>query len=248
MVNAKIAETFILPSQGKVYEEEVNPEVILSSMTTKHEMLRLSTNENSQKLMCDILDDCIKSDLGISAYDLCLPDYQFLLYKLREVTFGNEYDMSGICPYCGARNEIHMNLDDVEVIEFSDDVTALTDIILPMTDSELTLTLQTPRMLDTINRQVRQARKRSKNKENSTILYTILNSIVTKDGESFSQIQEEQWVRNLPLADTNVIVSTIDKLNTSFGLTMQVDHVCDVCGEDITVPFRVNDTFFRPTI
>ena len=27
MIDARIAETFILPSQGKVYEEEVNPEV-----------------------------------------------------------------------------------------------------------------------------------------------------------------------------------------------------------------------------
>ena len=39
MTNARITETFTLPSQGKIYEEDVNPEVTLASMTTKHEML-----------------------------------------------------------------------------------------------------------------------------------------------------------------------------------------------------------------
>ena len=37
--DTRIAEIFILPSQGLVYEEKVNPEVTLSSMTTRHEML-----------------------------------------------------------------------------------------------------------------------------------------------------------------------------------------------------------------
>ncbi len=91
MNEAVIAETFTLPSKGKVYVEDVNPEVILSSMTTKHEMLRLSATEDNQRLMADIIDDCIQSEVGISAYDMCLADYQFLMYKLREVTFGNDY-------------------------------------------------------------------------------------------------------------------------------------------------------------
>ena len=76
----------------------------------------------------------------------------------------------------------------------------------------------------------------------------MLNSIVMKDGEPFDTIKEEQWLRELPMADTNKIISSINKLNTSFGIDLAVDHVCEVCGEEIIVPFRVNETFFRPTI
>ena len=165
MIDARIAETFTLPSHGKVYEEEINPEVVLSSMTTKHEMLRLSSNEDSQRLMADIIDDCIQNDIGISAYDLCLPDYQFLMYKLREVTFGNEYEMTGVCPYCGSRNNIPVDLDDLEVVEFSDDMLNLMELELPHSGDTIELTLQTPRSLDAINKQVRQAKKKIKNKE-----------------------------------------------------------------------------------
>ena len=248
MVEANVAETIVLPSHGEVYEEEVNPEIILSSMTTKHEMLRLSSNENSQKLMADIIDDCIQTDVGISAYDMCLADYQFLLLKLREVTFGNDYSMSVICPYCNGRTDVDMDLDDLEIKEFTEEALEYSEIELPISGDTIALTLQTPRMLDKINKQVRQAQRKSHTRENQNILYTMLNSIVAKNGEKFNSIAEEQWLRNLPLADTNYIMDAIDKLNSSFGIIMAVDTTCNVCGEDIVVPFLVNGTFFRPSV
>lgn len=248
MTEARIAETFTLPSHGKVYEEEVNPEVTLSSMTTKHEMLRLSANEDSQKLMADIIDDCIQSDVGISAYDMCLPDYQFLMYKLREVTFGNEYEMTGICPFCGMQNNIPVDLDELEVKEFSDEMLDLMEVELPASDCTIEITMQTPRLLDTISKQAKQARRKIKSKENPYILYLLLNSITKKDGEDFNSVVEEQWVRNLPLSDTNRILSAIEKLNTAFGMELSVYHTCNICGEEIVAPFRVNETFFRPPV
>ena len=248
MVEANVAETIVLPSHGKIYEEEVNPEIVLSSMTTKHEMLRLSSNENSQRLMADIIDDCIQTDVGISAYDMCLADYQFLMLKLREVTFGNDYNMTVICPYCSARTDVDMDLDDLEIREFTDESLEYSEIELPVSGDTIALTLQTPRMIDTINKQVKQAQRKTHTRENQNILYTMLNSIIAKNGEKFNTIAEEQWLRNLPLADTNYIMDAIDKLNSSFGIVMAVDTTCNVCGEDIVVPFLVNGSFFRPSV
>ena len=248
MAEARIAESFVLPSRGKVYEEEINPEVTLSSMTTKHEMLRLSVNEDNQKLMADIIDDCIQNEVGISAYDMCIPDYQFLMYKLREVTFGNDYEMQGICPFCGTRQDMIVDLDDLEVIEFSEEMLDYMEVELPQSNSTVEITMQTPRMLDSINRQVKQAKKKIKNKENPQILYLMLNSIIKKDDEDFNSLEGETWLRNLPLGDANRIIASIDKLNTSFGLDLSVYHTCDFCGEEIIAPFRVNETFFRPPV
>ena len=248
MTDARIAETFTLPSHGKIYEEEVNPEVILSSMTTKHEMLRLSTSEDSNRLMADIIDDCIQSDVGISAYDMCLADYQYLMYKLREVTFGNEYEMIGVCPYCGNREDISVDLDELEIKEFTEDILDMMEIILPISGDEIEITMQTPRSLDDTARQVKQARRKLKNKENPEILYVMLNSIIRKNGEDFSPIEEELWLRNLPLADTNAILASIDRLNTSFGMDLTVYHTCSNCGQEFVAPFRVNDSFFRPSV
>ena len=57
MENIRIEEEFTLPSKGVIYEEEVNPQVLLSTMKTKHEMLRLSASEESQKIIAQIIDD-----------------------------------------------------------------------------------------------------------------------------------------------------------------------------------------------
>ena len=113
MENTRIAEEFTLPSYGKVYEDmDVDPEVVLGSMKAKHEMLRLSSTEESHKIMAEIIDDCLESNLGMSAYDLCVGDFQYLLFKLRIVTFGTDYELGGKCPFCGFEQNLNINLDE----------------------------------------------------------------------------------------------------------------------------------------
>lgn len=131
MDNIRIAESFTLPSKGLLYED-VNPEIVMSSMKTKHEMLRLSATEDSQKIMSEIIDDCLVNDIGISAYDLCLGDFQYLLYKLRIITFGPDYTMESVCPYCGFESTFSVNLDDLEVHEFDESLVNLFELNSPI--------------------------------------------------------------------------------------------------------------------
>ena len=117
-----IEETYTLPSLGKVYDVEVNPEITLRSMTTADEMKRLGTSEKRYKLMAEIIDDCMTENPGISAYDMCIGDYQFLLHKLRIVTYGPEYEVVSKCPFCGALSRGTLNLEELPVHQFSEDL------------------------------------------------------------------------------------------------------------------------------
>lgn len=248
MENSRIVENLHLPSHGLVYEEEVNPEVELSSMKTKHEMLRLSATEENQKLMAQIIDDCLVSDLGISSYDLCLGDFQYLLYKLRVVTFGPEYELQCRCPYCGFENTVTLNIDELPVSEYDDSLADLLEFNLPVSGNHIKLTMQTPRMLDRINARVRDHNKRRKNNnENATVLYTIMASIEQIDDEDVDPISLEQWIRDLPMADSNAILYRIDQVNNSMGIELDSTAYCSVCGSSFIAPFRVNQSFFRPT-
>lgn len=247
MENARIVETLHLPSKGLIYEEEVNPEVELSSMKTKHEMLRLSATEESQKIMAQIVDDCIVNNIGISSYDLCLGDFQYLLYKLRVVTFGPDYELECRCPYCGFENNVTLNIDELEVHEYDDSLPELMNLELPVSGNKIKLTMQTPRMLDRINARINDTRKRRKNNsENLTILYTIMACLEEIDDEPVDPITVENWIRELPLADTNAIIYRIDKINESLGIELDSVTTCRVCGSTFLAPFRVNSSFFRP--
>ena len=88
-----ISEFFTLPSDGKVYSELIDPQIELRSMTTAEEMRRMSPNDHIYENLCSIIDDCLVKGPNISSYDMCLGDYQFLLYKLRLVTYGSEYNV-----------------------------------------------------------------------------------------------------------------------------------------------------------
>lgn len=249
MENSRIVESLVLPSKGLIYEEEINPELQLSSMKTKHEMLRLSATEETQKVMAEIIDDCIQTDIGISSYDLCLGDFQFLLYKLRTVTFGPEYQLSCICPYCGFENMVTLNLDELPVKEYTDDLGDLLEFELPITEQRVKITMQTPRMLDRINSRVREHNKRRTGvTENATLLYTIMACIEEIDGEPVDLTRMESWIRELPMADTNTILYRINLVNESIGIDLDSTATCRVCGSTFVAPFRVNDTFFRPHI
>lgn len=247
MSDTRIAEVFTLPSKGLIYEESVNPEVVLSSMTTRHEMLRLSATEDSQKIMSQIIDDCIDSDLGISSYDLCLGDFQYLLFMLRVVTFGNEYELNGKCPFCGFSQNISINLDEMRIKEYDNSLAELLEVELPKRGNKVKLTLQTPRMLDRINTKIKEYRKKHKDSdENPAILYTIMASIEEIDGETPNQFSLEEWIKNLPLADTNVLINRIDLINNQIGIDLDVESECRICGTEYLIPFRINQTFFRP--
>lgn len=245
--NIRIAETFTLPSKGLIYDEEVNPEVTLSSMKTKHEMLRLSATEDSQKIMSSIIDDCIVNDIGISSYDLCLGDFQFLMYKLRVVTFGPEYEFGTVCPYCGFENTVSVNLDEMEVKEFDNSLLDALTFKLPKSGNEITLTLQTPRIIDKNQKLAKEYKKRHKgSNENAIYLYTIVSSIAYIDGEVPDRIMLEEWVRDLPLADTNALVNRIDEINAKIGIDLGMEDNCALCKNKFKFPFRITSSFFRP--
>ena len=247
MDNIRIAEQFTLPSHGKLYVDDVNPEVVLSSMKAKHEMLRLSATEESHKIMSQIIDDCIETDFGISSYDLCLGDFQFLLFKLRIVTFGNGYELLGKCPFCGFEQTYKVDLDTLETKEYTDSYEDLKHLTLPVGGEELLLTYQTPRMLDRINTKMKEYRKRHRDSdENPTILFNIMSVIDEVNGEIPDALELEEWIKELPLADATAIVNRIDEMNNSIGVNLYVEDSCRICGTNFIVPFRVNNTFFRP--
>lgn len=250
MTNYSIAEEFKLPSNGKVYSVEVNPVVKLRSMTTQEEMKRLAPADRAYKNICEIIDDCLIEKPGISAYDMCLADYQFLLHKLRVVTYGSEYNITSRCPYCGTDSDSVINLNELEVIEYSnDDFANLSEFTLPKTEKKIKLRMQTPRIIDNINESSKELRKKSKGLAgDSAFLFTVVSLIDTIDGKQLDPIKKEEFVRNLPMMDTNYIMKHAQKLVESFGVNTTIERTCPVCGLDYKGSFRITAEFFGPSI
>lgn len=248
MENFTNAEYFTLPSRGKVYDTMVVPEVQLKSMTTRHEMMRLSPSNDVYRNFCDIIDDCIVNPIGISAYDLCLGDYQFLMYKLRTITYGSTVPVEVTCPHCHTRHEIIYNLDELEVLPFDEEVNKYKTFTLPNCHKEISLKLLTPRVLDNTTRKVIEMNNKISSNVDQTLLYTIMNAIDTVDGKKPDIIDFPTWVSNLSMLDTNTILAYMNEFNAAIGLDASKEVVCEKCGHTAKIPFKVTEEFFRPKI
>jgi len=249
MKDYTIAEDFVLPSLGKVYDKEINPNIKIRSMTTEDEMRRLGKTSKPHKLLCDIIDDCLVEKPEISSYDMCLADQQFILYKLRTVTYGSEYVMQSKCDVCGTTHETKINLDDMVCNNFTDEVKDLFEIDLPVSKLHIKLKLQTPHLLEDIDALKKEADRRHPNSgSESAFLFYIMSVIDEVDGNRLNQLELENLVRKLPMRDTNFINQKADKLTESFGMSMTYNVTCPVCGSDYECRFRISSEFFRPTL
>lgn len=243
-----IAEDFSLPSKGKIYNKVVNPVGKLRSMTTEEEMKRLGHSDSPFKMLSEIIDDCSLEKIGLSAYDLCESDYQYLLYKLRIVTYGSEYPVTTICPVCGAKNDQTINLDNLKINEYEEELGKYLDIDLPVAKKHLKLRVRTPRLLDWVTRKTNEFAEKtnSDKREESAFLFNIMSLIEKVDGEVIDEFKLEQFVRKLHMKDTNYILQCANKLN--FGLDTSIECKCKKCKTTWTSQIPITGEFFRPTI
>ena len=249
MNNYTISEYFTLPSQGKVYDQKVVPEVHLSSMTTRHEMQRLAPSKSQFKVLCDIIDDCIVDDIGISSYDMCSGDYQFLLFKLRTVTYGPDVTIKDVCPHCGAVSDLKIDIDNLEILSDIESFNKYRVFTLPVTGKEIKLRFQTPHMLDTVIEKVKEYNDRVKNNQvDQTMIFSIKEIIETVDGHKPDPINIDEWLRNLPMKDTNTILAYANKMDNCIGVNTNLDIDCDICGRTHSTILKVGPEFFRPEI
>lgn len=244
-----VVEGYELPSKGKIYEKPIDPKIELRPMRTMEEMKRLSPSQTPYKSLSDIIEACLITKPNMSVYDMCLGDYEYLLHKLRIVTYGPEYKLTVGCARCGHVQEETVNLDSLKVKEYNDkEIRALMTLTLPKSKKIITLKYQTPRVLDEI--ELRKAEYKKENKGTTidpTLLLTIECGIDTVDGEKLKYIELEDFVNNLEMKDSKAIIKNLNQINTKVGLDTSLEFTCGQCGYDISTFFRFTNEFFGPT-
>ena len=249
-VDYTIAESYELPSKGLIYDIQINPVIRLRSMTVREEMKRQSQTAYPHHMLCEIIDACLLDKLPMSVYDLCLGDYEYLLHKLRIVTYGPEYKMTVGCPHCQSVHEEIVNLDELQTKKFDlETFNKAKTFTLPVTKKEITINIQTPRLLDTIDAKVKEFKRKNKDLSfDPTPLITMQNMINLVDGEKKDYVAMENFIQMLPARDYNYIELKIKELNLMIGIDNQMNVTCSKCGGEVSTFFRFGEEFFRPTI
>lgn len=247
--NYTIGEGFELPSGGKIYDKKVNSHVELRSMTARDEMKRLNPSSTPLKTLADIIEGCMIEKPAIHVYDMCVGDYEFLLHKLRIISYGPQYKMVARCTSCGSAFEAEANLDELVVKQYEPEIVEpLQTFELPRCGKTVSIKFMTPHLLETIESTAKEKRRRFKEATlDFDTLYKMILCIDTVDGNELSEMDKEKFVTNLAALDMKKLLMNIDKLSGSVGVDTALTLTCTECGEEVLTFFRFGPEFFGPT-
>lgn len=244
-----IAEGYELPSKGKIYDVKVDPQVELRSMTARDEMKRLSPSSSQFKKLADIIEGCMIEKPKVKVYDMALGDYEFLLHKLRIVTYGPDYKLAVGCPHCGNTFEAVANLEQLQILEFDEEkFKELQTFTLPVSGDTVKLKFQTPRMLDELEAKTNEMKRKFRDAELEFRLLILLTSVIDEvNGNKLDPLKAENYVNKLAARDMTKIVNNLDALNACIGLDTSLFVDCPNCLGEVKTFFRFGTEFFRPT-
>ena len=248
--NYTIMEGYELPSQGKIYDGvDVNPHVELRSMTARDEMKRLSPSTTPLKTLADIIEGCMIEKPSIHVYDMCIGDYEYLLHKLRIVTYGEKYSLTCKCPDCYNTIDTDADLGQMEIQRFDlDAFNEAKSFQLPVCGKTVELNIQSPRLMEETEAKIKEMQRKYKGSTiDFELMCKLLLNIKTVDGIRHNQFDMENIINNLSAKDMQKILNKIDELGRLVGINNILYVTCPHCKNEVATFFRFGPEFFRPT-
>ena len=245
-----LEKTYKIPSNG-IFDGP--KEITLREMTTKEEKIMLGTKDLS------IFERLVKSCTIDGEFDfnkIHSLDTMYLTFMLRELTFGPEYAQETVCPHCGAKQNVIININEMPVKCLTDkEAQKLKDgIVLTLsTGDKITLNLISMGQSNHIENIIKQKVQHNRLKDPDTFeamlrLAAAIKSIEPEESTDIDYTLDEnklQYLDELRLRDLNHIQAELGKID--FGLDRKVYRTCERCNEQMEVTGYIVPEFFHPS-
>jgi len=213
-----------LPSECRVYKlEDPGAPITIRPMTFEDEKALVSAGKNDDPVNL-ILQRCTTN---IRIPDLLSMDKLYLIMKLREISYGDDYNTLLICSHCKAENPTTVKLSQLNVNPVPDDFEDPITVMLPTLKKEAKVRL--PRVRD-----------EKMMMDTAAALDQIWRFVSEIDGHSDKSIIA-RVVDKLPLRDVRTILNAI---KTDFGVDTKIKFECGSCGGVTVVDLPIDSNFF----
>lgn len=213
-----------LPSECRVYNlEDDGAPITIRPMTFEDEKNIISA-EKGQDPINIILQRCVTN---IKVMDLLPMDKLYLIMKLREISYGDDYNTLLLCQDCSFENPTVVKLSQLNVNPVPDDFEDPITILLPTLKKEAKVRL--PRVRD-----------EKLFADTTTALDQLWRFVVDIDGHTDKSIISTV-IDKLPLKDIRTVLNTI---KVEFGVDTKVKFACKECGGVSIVDLPIDANFF----
>ena len=245
-----LEKTYKIPSNG-VFEGP--KKITLREMTTREEKIILGSKDFS--VFERLVKSCTVDDTEVNFDNLHNSDIMYLIFMLRELTYGPEYFQKVTCPHCNHEQEISIDINemsidvltDAQVKELSQGVTIELSNGDKVTVHMISLGLS--RQIErTIKTRVKQGRV--KDPQSFEMMMRLANSIDIESAEDtetdYTKIENKiGYIDGLRMRDLSKIQNALNDYN--FGINRNIYRECENCGEDMEVIGYIVPEFFHPS-
>jgi hypothetical protein len=268
-------ENVELPSKGIYYSNM--PKGIIKVRPMGIDVDKMMANQRivqSGDLLNKIIEACVQLPDGMTVQDLLAGDQFFLLYYLRGITHGSDYEFVTDCPHCGVKSTYDYNLSDLSKtikgpnpeypvepmsVELSfisgkigKKVEALVRLVRVKDVSAMSKGNNT--VIDPLRRgkaRVRGQGAPKVSKQDADDLYTknISMTIVgfRVDGIEFKDDRKSQLIDKLHQKDSATIREFIDSVTPGIDTSVEVTCQNEECKKDYSISLPFGENFFRPS-
>jgi len=199
-------------------------EATLRPITFEEEKQILSLAKKGVDPSMVLLDNCVTD---IDKSDILLVDKIYLLFKLRELSFGSVYKFIVGCPSCKQENRISIDLNDMPVVSM-EDLGREVEVELPMCKKKAVVKLASVNDEKYIG-------------DSEVLMENLWRFITSIDGIDNDMVIQKV-IHRLPAGDINKMLSTV--MCEGYGLTTEIRVLCSHCQHDSVMELPLNKNFF----
>jgi rRNA maturation protein Nop10 len=215
-----------LPSRGKAYVD-CDESVMIRPFTFAEEKKLRSIRKATQgaQVINSLIEDCVE---GLDLASMTLEDKNYIIFKLREISYGDEYTINATCQECEAENKLVVNISEVPVKYASDDYQEPFRVVLP--DSKQEVRFVTPRCKDEAYL------------ENAEKLMDNLWRFALSVGEYSEEKVIKAFFEKTTVRDIVFFREELSK--ERYGMEKAMSYECAACGEVTRSMIPFTESFF----
>lgn len=234
-----------LPSGGKFYQDSPDEDlrngfIKLYPMSLADEEILTNKNYIKNGSMFRILfDTCMASDY--EAKKILQFDALYIMYVLRQISYGEDYHFKVTCKDCGEEFEWDLNISDIDWEEMKPEQQDIMEMKLPV--SNYTVTMCLPRLMHEEQQEIIKKREAKNVNAGERVIALVSNTLSIRD-ENGDELDPADWIdfyAEFPTKDRNFINDKFKDVKQQPRITIN----CPECGNEITIDVPIDEDFFR---
>jgi hypothetical protein len=243
VISSDAVDVGIPPSRSIFYDDKSR--FMMKPLTVEEEKIFATAQFVKDGTALDkVIQSCLESPV-IPVNSLLMCDKVFLMVKLRQITYGNNYDLNVTCAACGNKYVDSLDISKLPVMYLDEFVTADNLVTtLPMSKHVIQYRLLTSGDESQIDK-MQKARMQTKSKKNAideSMVDRMIMSIVTIDGKDMNDEDLAKVLSKLHAVDSEHFRDEI--LAKSMGVGFEIISECG-CGHENTMMMPLSENFFR---